>query len=732
MEQDIFQQEQNHLMQISGKLQDHIELLQKRLRMQKGELLGERKEISDNFSDISDERAIDFSQVLSSLQLKERYYLNVSEVLEKLQLLFKSPYFGRIDIINEDRQHETLYIGLSTFCEEVTGDIVIYDWRSPIASLFYENKVGKASFQIPDGAHLEVEIERRRQFKIEYDRLLQLLDADLYIGDEVLQNLLTDTAKQKMKSIVATIQSDQNAVIRSPMNCNMMVLGPPGSGKTSVAMQRMAFLLYQYRKSMTAKNILLISPSDLFNDYISNVLPELGEENVVHSTYYRLFKAMNLKGLDVETYYENIERLQLAEDFDRDSYAFKGSSKYADQLVRYLEKLETSGMCFFNVKMADRVFASAKELTQLFYEKYGDLDMDFRLKKMRNFLEQRLTVWKDKAIDAGYKELQAINHYIGTDEELKQLNMRKVTKRFKSLTTTIKTLGYVNVNKLYLESIVFENCIDETKKVQQATGQNLKEGHIFYEDLAPLMYLHAYVKGIYRNLDIKHIVIDEMQDYSHLQLLVIKALHPKAYYTLLGDKNQLVHPTKKDSITGPISQEFTMIELNKSYRSTNEITNFMSAILNNHDTLSLGVSGDKPVIKRINQQYFANTIQTLLDAHYEENDSFVILCKDMASCRKLFEELKAVIPNLQLVTQDQKLYTKGILLMPGYMAKGFEFTTVVIADADQENYSTQMDSYFLYTLASRATRKLFILYSDTLAPALQLIDRTLYTIEDVQ
>ena len=221
---------------------------------------------------MSDERGIDFATILPTLKEKELRYIHVNDVLSKLELLYKSAYFGRIDI--EDEQLENLYIGLATFGEEDTGDIIIHDWRAPISSLFYENKLGEAFYQIPSEEIVPVQIQRRRQFKISYDNLLQIFDADIYIGDEVLQSLMTDTAKQKMKSIVTTIQSDQNAVIGSESHHNMMVLGPPGSGKTSVAMQRIAYLLYQYRRTLSAKNIMLISPSDLFNDYISNVLPE--------------------------------------------------------------------------------------------------------------------------------------------------------------------------------------------------------------------------------------------------------------------------------------------------------------------------------------------------------------------------------------------------------------------------------------------------------------------------
>ncbi|MEK4228216.1 RNA polymerase recycling motor HelD [Solibacillus sp. FSL H8-0538] len=707
MEQTVWQQEQQHLKEISEMLGLHIAALNLQLKKQKGEIVEERTAVSSEFNDVSGESAIQFSQMLQTMQLRERQYLNVSDQLTKSEILYKSPYFGRIAIDNEECEQEKLYIGLSTFRDPVSEDVLIYDWRAPISSLFYENKVGPSRYQIPDGEFIEVTIKGRRQYKIKYDELLQLFDADIYIGDEVLQGLLADTAKEKMKSIVATIQSDQNAVIRSSNKDNLIVLGPPGSGKTSVAMQRIAFLLYEYRQTMNAKSILLISPSDLFNDYISNVLPELGEENVQHTTYYRLLRDMNLTRYRCETNYENIERLQNASATEREHYAFKGSHRYVKQLLAYIDHIQKQNMPFYNLKMGEEMFASARQLSQLFYVKFKGLDIDFRLKKIRSTLQTQLEERKNKEFTTRLKELRAVNSYIGSDEELEQQANSDMNKRYGKLAATIEQLGFINVHKMYLQSLTFKDDNLFTQEIQAATAENLQQKRLYYEDLAPIMYLTAMIKGLYVNNVIKHIVIDEIQDYSYLQLLTIKAIHPKAHYSLLGDRNQLVHPQMKDSLTGPLAKHFKTVELNKSYRSTNEITEFMSAILNNTETLSLGVAGDKPQIIQTTNR--AQVIQRLVKQHYKEQDSFVLLCKNKAGCEQLYRELKPVIDAVQLINAEQKVYMKGILIMPGYMAKGFEFTSVVLADANAKTYNEEMDAYLLYTIASRATRKLFLL-----------------------
>ncbi|MER2113672.1 MAG: UvrD-helicase domain-containing protein [Solibacillus isronensis] len=724
MEQTIWQQEETHLKEISALLKQQIKIQSNHLKKQKGDIVEERSQASSEFNDVSGESAIQFSQMLQTMQLREREYLNASEQLSKMQILYKSPYFGRISIENEEGEREHLYIGLSTFREPKTDDVLIYDWRAPISSLFYENKVGKARYQIPDGEYIPVTIQGRRQYKVKYDELLQVLDADIYVGDEVLQSLLSDTAKEKMKSIVATIQSDQNVVIRSSNKDNLIVLGPPGSGKTSVAMQRIAYLLYEYRQTMNARSILLISPSDLFNDYISNVLPELGEDNVQHTTYYRLLRDLKLSYYKAETSYENIERLQKASKEEREHYAFKGSHAYVKQLLKYIECLKKNGMPFYNLKVEGKLFVSAKKLTDLFYDKFGALDIDFRLKKIRTVLLEKIEQEKTKDRKVLMKELKSVNTYIGTDKEIEQQANEKLQKRYGKLESAIHQLGFVNLNKMYLHSITYQNDNLKTQMIQAATTETLKQRILYYEDLAPIMYMQAVVKGLYTDNTIKHIVIDEIQDYSYLQLLTIKAMHPKAHYTLLGDKNQVVHPQMKDSLAGPLSKHFKAVELNKSYRSTNEITDFMSAILNNTTTESLGVSGDKPKI--FETKAVRETIAQLVGSHYKEEESFVILCKNKLACEQLYNELKPILPQLQLVTEEQKVYMKGLLIMPGYMAKGFEFTTVLVADANAHVYREEMDAYLLYTIASRATRQLFLVTDGTLPKAITHIGEHYY------
>ena len=720
MEQTIWQREQAHLSAMSMQIRHYMAELQQTLQKQKGEIVEERTFASNEFNDVSGESAISFSQVLQSMALREREYMNMSEELAKAKLLHKTPYFGRITIENEEGEKEHLYIGLSTFRDVATDDVVIFDWRAPISSLFYENTTGEARYSIPDGDVITVTIFGRRQYKVHYDQLLQVLDADIYIGDEVLQQLLADTAKEKMKSIVATIQSDQNAVIRSSNKQNLLVLGPPGSGKTSVAMQRIAYLLYEYRQTMTARNILLLSPSDLFNDYISNVLPELGEENVQHTTFYRLLQEAGLR-YRAETHYENIERLQQANEAQQRAYYVKTSHAFATHIQHYMTSLQHDGMPFYNIKVDGELFASKKELTHLFYTKFAGTDVDFRLKKMRTILQKRLSTCRAEELQKRMNALHAMNAYVGTDEEMAAQAHKEVAKKYGKLADLLETLGFVNIQKLYVEALA---ALDATVAAQ--TAASLKRRTLHYEDIAPLLYIELCVKKLAQQSAIKHIVIDEIQDYAYIQWLAVAALYPKAHFTLLGDRNQLVHPLKKDALDGPALASFTSVELTKSYRSTNAITNYMKAILPHTVTEALGVEGVHPTVHMWEKEsYVANTAQLVAQA-FSEGDSFVFICKDKRACEVFYERLQPVLPQLTLITAEQKTYMKGLLVMPAYMAKGFEFTTVVLADAEAERYYTEADATLLYTIVSRATRHLHIVTTTQLPNVLAQIDNTLY------
>ncbi len=725
MEQSIWEQEQEHLSDISAMLKIYVAFLEKEQKRQKGDIVEERRFASSDFNDVSGERAIEFSQMLQTMELREMEYLHLSDQLKKAEVLYKSPYFGRIALKNEVGEDEIMYIGLSTFRDPKTDDVHIFDWRAPISSLFYENKLGEANYSIPDGEKIPVEILGRRQYKVLYDKLLQLLDAEVYIGDEVLQGLLKDTAKEKMKSIVATIQSDQNAVIRASNRSNVIVLGPPGSGKTSVAMQRIAYLLYEYRQQLNAKNILLISPSDLFNDYISNVLPELGEENVKHTTFYRIWKDAQMGRFRAETNYENIERMQSASNVERASFKYKNSKGYAERLQRFVASLSKKGLSFYNLKIEGELIFSASELRQYFYSKFAGLDIDFRLKKIRTLLLNELQQRKAVTYKKRLKELHNVTNYIGSDEELEVLANNDINKKYGKIQTLIEQLKFVNMDKLYVRSLTFENDDEQPKEIAHFTEQQLKNRLLNYEDLGPVLYLESAIKNLRTQPEIKHIVIDEIQDYSYVQLLAIQTIYPKAHYTLLGDRNQIVHPEKKDLLVGSELKAFQQIELNKSYRSTVEITDFMSAIIDNTTTLSLGVSGAKPVIFVTANKI--TSLKQLISCEKEKDESFVIIAKNMETCEQLYEALKVDIPEIRLITEADKVYMKGVLIMPGYMAKGFEFTTVVLADAELTSYQSEADETLLYTIVSRATRKFFMLTNDiaNLPSSLNKIDKTL-------
>lgn len=641
------------------------------------------EEIATIDADFESGNIYEFIQMLPELRTSEVNFNFIDSMYKRTKRMIPKPYFGKIIVDDEE-----IYIGTGTI-KNNDNDILIYDWRTPVASLFYENNTGALSYTIPDGSRIDAFVSGRRQFIVEDSRLLKMFDSDVYIGDEVLQNMITDSSQSKLKNIVSTIQQEQNEVIRQPLRQDTLVYGPPGSGKTSLALQRIAFLLYQHKETLKPENILLVSPNEVFNDYLSDVLPELGENHVKNITFYRLIGQFSyFKARRFETIYENVRRLR-EDTASHDIYKFKSSLDYFRTLHNFIESLATAGMEFRDLKDRDGIFISKEKLNDIFYKELGHHTPNKRLFKIRERLLSLYSVRIEEIKEAKFKELNSQNKYIGEQHQLKERAHSFAKDQLKQAHRQIMLFRFVHIEKLYINSIT-------DRQFRNATIRSIKENDFKYEDIAPMLYIYIHLLGVY-DRSVQHVLIDEVQDYSNMQYYVMRHYYRKASFTSLGDPNQQIHPVDKDPL---VAKNHVQKNLVRSYRSTNQINAFLNSIV--PDSIQ-SVSVDGEEVQKITSDDQTEKIRKILRT--EEPPQVAIITSSKASADALYGRLEEEFPQFRNLQEEDTLYNQSFLILPYYLSKGFEYNTVILSDA--QDY--EAEDHIMYVLASRATRHLYII-----------------------
>lgn len=595
----------------------------------------------------------------------------------KLLKLGDSPYFGRIDFVTGgDGERSAIYIGIYTFSDETQRANLIYDWRAPISSMFYDFELGEAWYETPSGK-INGEIVLKRQYKIREGRMEFMIENAVNIHDDILQKELSKSSDDKMKNIVATIQRDQNAVIRNETAPVMIIQGVAGSGKTSIALHRIAFLLYRFRDTIKAKDILIISPNKVFADYISNVLPELGEEQIPEMGMEELAAEALDHQFRFETFFEQVSHLlEKHDEAFIERMRFKSSFEFLGKLNQYMIHLENNFFSPTEIRVAGTVVPWPFILERL--KAYHRIPLLKRFPEVIKDIQNRVR-----------------------DEVRRKLTGHEKNQIREALPRMVNT---ANVFDLY------KNFYTWVKRPELFRFS--PNGMLEYADVFPLIYCKIRLDGIPSHDHVKHLLVDEMQDYTPVQYAVLSRLF-KCKKTILGDISQTVNPYSASSAEG-IEQVFPQgdtVKLFRSYRSTWEITAFAQRIVHNPNLIPMERHGQHPEVKGFNSNIEeAEEIKNLIALFKNSgHQSLGIICKTSQQAETLHAEIN--IPGVHLLTADSTSFKEGIILTTAHLAKGLEFDEVIVPFASIRNYQTDVDKRMLYIACTRAMHQLTLTYS---------------------
>lgn len=602
---------------------------------------------------------------------------------KRLTKILAIPYFGRIDFLEKKENSKVMptYIGIHTFYDPESRATLIHDWRAPVSSMFYDHELGEAGYRSPSG-EIKGVISLKRQYRIRGGKMEFMIESALTVHDDILQKELSSNADDKMKNIVATIQREQNRIIRNEDIRTLIIQGVAGSGKTSIALHRIAYLLYTFRDSISSKDILIISPNKVFSDYISNVLPELGEETVPETSMEQILSGVLEHKYKYQTYFGLVnELLEKPSSSLIDRIAYKASFGFISELDKFILHIENTYFKAADVKLTKYITIPAPFIEEQ-YLRFNRYPIRRRFDAMADYM----------------------------------LDMLKIQYTF-TVTTTGRNLLKKEIRLMFAGNNDIQVYKDFFKWTNNPGMFKMRKGHTLeYSDLAPLAYLHLALEGNGNQpFRVKHLLIDEMQDYSPIQYKVIQKLFP-CRKTVLGDAGQSVNPYGS-STAETIQKSLTaseIMKLCKSYRSTFEITDFAQKIHPNAELEPVARHGEKPQILQ-----FGSAVEELsgimgLISTYRKSGykSLGIICKTEQQAREMADVLKSYANDISFLSSQSSAFVQGIVITSAHMAKGLEFDEVIIPQTDERNYRSEIDKSMLYVAVTRAMHRLTLTFHE--------------------
>lgn len=668
---DKYKEEQEYLDYTQGVMREEIQKLTDQFGRNKEELIGINRYTWENRSEM------DFVELANSFEDSKRQYKVTSDGLTQLRRIsnaYGRPFFGSIEV-DFDGDVEKVHIGQISIRDG--ENIIVNDWRCPIASLFYNSALGDTSYETPIGK-IDCRLLGRTQIKIEDGKIKRIIDSDIHISDDELQEVLSKSSDGKMRNIISTIQSEQNDIIRNVKDSKILVQGCAGSGKTAVAMHRISYLLYHDKNKSKGENVLIFSPSDIFSKYISNVLPELGEDGVMETTFSDFANTFVKRFDRIESYTEFVSKYYDGINTDEENRAnkFKFSEAYSEALRAFIQKVANS----YRFK-DDFVFGNSTIPCDY-------MNRLLNLEQYQNMpLQEKIDMVTDDIVEFFGREQRDALRY-------------RVAKALVKPTPDPRVL----YNR-FLES-------EEYVKAYGKPGKKLNIHLLEYPDLIGMLYMNFELMGYPKNELIQHLVVDEVQDYSPLQMEMIMKMFSGATVTALGDANQTINPYHKyeslEDMKKTIGFGTRYIELNKAYRSSPEIMTYANGVIGEENIQLVRNKTDYAVVKKEvgKDVIFEELVRDIMTLKSNGFNNICIVTKSIREAQAIYEGLKDTVPGIKVVSEKGDL-EKATYVSPSYLAKGLEFDAVIVYN-DEDNPYDKDDKYLYYVACTRAQHDLTI------------------------